>query len=93
MKTKLLLAGTSLCISSLAALSAEYSEPVHRLIHIDGVGLIAQKFCIYKNDLYSEGAEVQMASQRLYRCERLKEGKTTSDDQWRLKWVVIQDEN
>ena len=84
---KIMLVMAILLILPMLATADEHLQ--RRLLHIDLAEFPAHKVCIYKNELYSEGAEIKMESQKFYRCERYQEGKTTNQAIVQLRWGVV----
>jgi hypothetical protein len=76
-----------LLLSAALVSASDYSD--RRILHIDMAEFPTGKVCIYKNEIFSEGSEIKMESQRLYRCERYQEGKTVQKDNIQLRWVAV----
>ena len=76
-----------LLVFSMLTKADDFSQ--QRLLHIDLTGFPLHKVCIYKNDVFSEGSEIKMANQKLYRCERIHEGKTGLKETVYLRWMAV----
>ena len=72
---------------AMAVSAADYSDKY--FLRFDVAEFPSHKVCIYKNELYSEGSEIKMESQKYYRCERYQQGKTTHKSDVQLRWVAI----
>ena len=80
----------SLCLLFSPSVLATENRGDKRLhIEVETGELIADSVCIYKGEMYSEGAEIKMETQGFYRCERYYQGKTIQKDKKQLRWVRI----
>jgi hypothetical protein len=90
-KMKLIILLVFLAGSALAAVADDYVD--RQIIRIDVAEFPSHKVCIFRNELYSEGSEIKMESQKFYRCERYQEGKTAHKETLQLKWIAISPSN
>lgn len=90
---RLLLILMALAPVMMVGATEEYNStrgvPYYPILHIDALQVTSSQFCVYQNSFYSEGAEIMMATQRFFRCERLQDGKTKEFDNYQLRWTPI----